>query len=193
MVLAALLTGWAAGDDDADALRRAREQARARLSEVTHCHRLGYRPDGRVDPVTEVDCLPTAPITRRPAPSLPSGTDERLRRSLPTGPAATEQSVEAAVDRLRLDPRVRRDVATADGTVGLALREGRRGSCLLARVVGDRVEVWRPPSVLMQPGELTCDVAPRPSAWGRRIRVDRALCTAARSPQPGAGGPRLTG
>ncbi|WP_088974693.1 hypothetical protein [Micromonospora coxensis] len=130
------------------------ESARA---EVTLCHRLGYRPDDRVDPVTEVDCPPTAPITPRPAPSLPSGTDERLRRSLPTGPAATERSVGAAVDRLRLDPRVRRDVATVDGAVGLALREGRRGSCLLARVVGDRVEVWRPPTVLMQPGELTCD------------------------------------
>ncbi|MGC5022506.1 hypothetical protein [Micromonospora sp. DT47] len=64
-------------------------------------------------------------------------------------------SVGAVLDGLALDPRVRRDVATAGGHVGLALRADRRGACLLARVVGDRVEVWSPSAVQLQPGELS--------------------------------------
>ncbi|MFF5174461.1 hypothetical protein ACFY3U_17725 [Micromonospora sp. NPDC000089] len=136
-------------------------------AEVALCHRLRYRSDA-VDPVTEVECPAGAPVTPRPAATLPAGVDERLRRELPTGSAATEASVGALLDRMRLDPRVRRDVATLDGHIGLALRADRRGSCLLARVVGDRVEVWRPSAVQLQPGELSCSAETAASGQGQR-------------------------
>ncbi|MEH0844222.1 hypothetical protein V6U81_17685 [Micromonospora sp. CPCC 205711] len=136
-------------------------------ADVTLCHRLVYRTD-EVQPVTEVDCPTTAPVTPRPAATLPPDLTERLRRELPTGPAATEASVGAYLDRPRLDSRVRRDVASYGGSVGLALRADRRGSCLLARVVGDKVEVWSPSPVQLQPGELTCSGRTAAAGQGQR-------------------------
>lgn len=52
-------------------------------------------------------------------------------------------------------------VGTApDGSVGVAVTTGPRLDCLAARIPpGGRPEVWVPPRVVVQPGELGCDAA----------------------------------
>ncbi|MEU4479202.1 hypothetical protein AB0F68_14205 [Micromonospora sp. NPDC023966] len=118
--------------------------------EVCFRLRLGPERDSRDD---DIDCPAGTPLPIRPDPSL-SGVDERLKHALAAaGP--DEAPVRAAVDGLGLDPAVHREVATAGGTVGVALRAAQY-DCLLARVGAKGAETWRPSHTQLAPGELPC-------------------------------------
>ncbi|MEO3780286.1 helix-turn-helix domain-containing protein [Micromonospora sp. B11E3] len=108
-----------------------------------------------------VSCPEGPPRAVRPV-EIPGSTQDDLRRVLSGHAAPTEQGVRAALAGLDLDPLIIQQVAAVDGVVGVALR-GSQYDCLLARVDGERAEVWRPSRVQLAPGELSCtaDVAAR--------------------------------
>ncbi|MBC6461152.1 hypothetical protein, partial [Actinomadura sp. HBU206391] len=64
-------------------------------------------------------------------------------------------AVRAVVTRAVRGPGVSHDVVTFGGRVGVTV-SANRYDCVMARFVGDRAEVWRPPRVYLQPGELGC-------------------------------------
>ncbi|WP_192579957.1 hypothetical protein [Micromonospora sp. AMSO31t] len=119
-------------------------------AQVCFRFRLGPERDARDD---GIDCPSGDPLPIRPDPSL-SGVDDRLKRALAAaGP--DETAARAAVDGLGLDPAVRREIAAARGTVGVALRAAQY-DCLLARVGPTGAQTWRPSHTQLAPGELPC-------------------------------------
>ncbi|MBM7785591.1 hypothetical protein [Tenggerimyces flavus] len=89
-----------------------------------------------------------------PPPSLPADALKRVTAALKGLPNADEASVRAAVGATITEPGATFDVLAHDGWTGIAVRAG--SDCLLARVDGKATEVWVPPRVTIQPGELTC-------------------------------------
>lgn len=114
----------------------------------------------------EVTCPAAAPLTVAKDPQLPAGIEDRLRQVLPTGSGVTETAVRRALDGLDLDPAVRRDVTTARGAVGVALRASQY-DCVMAAVTAGTVDVWRPARVQLSPGELSCTAAEAAGGEGR--------------------------
>ncbi|MFG1951769.1 hypothetical protein [Micromonospora sp. NPDC048830] len=108
-----------------------------------------------------MSCPEGPPLAVRPV-DIPASAEDELRRALSGHAAPTEQGVRAALAGMDLDPLFAQQVTAAGGVVGVALR-GSQYDCLLARVDGERVEVWRPSRVQLAPGELSCtaDVAAR--------------------------------
>ncbi|WP_229401717.1 hypothetical protein [Micromonospora okii] len=142
-------------------------RAMARTFDLPVCYEIIVAVDAMDDRVDEVSCPTGPPLTVSLDPELPGSVEDDLRRALPTGAAATEQAVRAAVDGLDLEPLVARQVAAAGGVVGVALRASQY-VCLLARVAGGRVEVWRPSRVQLAPGELSCTADVAVAGLGRR-------------------------
>ncbi|WP_433341728.1 hypothetical protein [Micromonospora sp. CA-111912] len=131
------------------------------------CYAISVEQDAMDDRVDEVSCPDGSPLTISVDPELPGSAEDDLRRALSTGGAVTEQAVRAAVDGLDLEPLVNRQVAAVGGVVGVALRASQY-DCLLARVEGGRVEVWRPSRVQLAPGELSCTADTAVAGHGRR-------------------------
>lgn len=119
------------------------------------CFRFTYDRDRSGRPQDQVGCPSTPPIDIPKDPKLPRDILDTLRRTLPSGPNATEADVRAVVDGLNLDPRVHRDVKQAHGAIGVALQAS-QFNCVLARVTPDKVEVWIPSRIQLAPGELSC-------------------------------------
>ncbi|MCM0676050.1 hypothetical protein NCC78_15320 [Micromonospora phytophila] len=142
-------------------------RATGEILTLPFCFQLSWGTDVTDDRVDEVPCPGTSPVRVSTDPALPGDVDETLHARLPTGAAATEAAVRAVVDGIALEPGVRRDVATAGGTVGVALRASQY-DCVLARVVGAKVEVWRPARVQLAPGELSCTADTAAAGMGRR-------------------------
>ncbi|GAA2546306.1 hypothetical protein GCM10010435_14430 [Winogradskya consettensis] len=113
-----------------------------------HFH-LGPDDDTRSD---DVPCPPSAPLQIAKDPDL-TGVDDRLKTALTN--RLDESQVRAAVTALNLDPAIRQDFASADGTVGVALRAAQY-ECIIARVTGGKAETWRPSRIQLSPGELDC-------------------------------------
>lgn len=134
---------------------------------ITTCYRVEFSRYGVIDSPDRVDCPPnSAPASVPPAPAVPDvpvGADKVVHQALTR--AATPPVVEQIrADILRgLTPLITDPTATlppevgvsADGDdVGLALVGD--GDCVLGRRIAGSVEVWYPPSVTVQPGELSC-------------------------------------
>ncbi|HEX6247354.1 MAG TPA: hypothetical protein VFZ64_05735 [Nocardioidaceae bacterium] len=117
----------------------------------------------------EIPALPPA----SPRAEIPDGADRVLRaelRRLPSAPEAAQLEA-ALVAALTNDvpagqqPEVG---AVVDGRdVGVSVRGG--DECLLGARADGRVEVWRPSSVQLQPGELTCDPETALAGWGQDV------------------------
>jgi hypothetical protein len=124
---------------------------------VPMCFRLRYKdsPDAKRD---EVACPRTPPLAIAKDAVLPQGIDGMLQGALPSGSRATEDAVRAAVDGLDLPAGIVREVTTVRGVIGVAVHGGRY-DCVMARVRGGVVEVWRPTRVQLAPGELSCTAA----------------------------------
>ncbi|MGN9780281.1 hypothetical protein ACTMTF_02560 [Nonomuraea sp. ZG12] len=128
-------------------------------------HRRVRKTDRKVD-VTEIDCPESAPPRGfRPPATLPAETSSWLKKNLPT--TLDLDAARRAVRGLRLDPRIRQDIAEHDGRIGIALREP-DGTCLFAQVWPTTVQVWSPwrswaPPVL--PAERACSAAQAASGY----------------------------
>jgi hypothetical protein len=137
------------------------------IPEVTTCYRAEFNRYGVIGSPDRITCpADSTPVSVPPAPAMPHvpiGADRVVRRALRQAaiPPVAED-VRAEIDRdlaalvtdpaTSLPPGVR---VTADGgDVGLALTGD--GDCLLARRIGRSVEVWYPPRITVQPGELSC-------------------------------------
>ena len=108
-----------------------------------------------------VDCPRSGPLRLPPAPrvpTLPADAERRIERALRERPADL-----AAAVRRRLRGR---DVRVTAAPGGVAAAAG--DDCVLARLRGRRIEVWRPSRVQLQPGELTCDSATAVAGLGQR-------------------------
>ena len=123
--------------------------------DLSVCFVLKYDRDVHDDVQGQAPCPASAPLAIPRDAQLPGDIEQTLRRVLPAGRAASEASVRTAVDGLTLDPRVRRDVATVDGSIGVALSDSQY-DCVMARVSGATVDVWRPSRVQLAPGEINC-------------------------------------
>ncbi|MFI9848612.1 hypothetical protein ACIHFD_67240 [Nonomuraea sp. NPDC051941] len=114
--------------------------------------------------VSEVSCPESRPLSFPAPATIPDQASTWLKSHLPT--TLDLDAARQAVRGLDLDPRIRQDVAEADGKIGIALREP-DGHCLFARVWPDIVQVWRPwtwtPPVL--PAERACSAAQAASGY----------------------------
>ncbi|MBO0871676.1 MAG: hypothetical protein J2P15_24250 [Micromonosporaceae bacterium] len=120
------------------------------------CYQITYKAglprDFRVD---EVACPSGAPLAIPADPQLPDDIEQTLKGILSGDPPPSLGTVRDAVNRLDLEPGVRRDVAEARGVIGVALRAS-QFDCVMARRVGTQAQVWRPSHVQLAPGELSC-------------------------------------
>jgi hypothetical protein len=130
------------------------------------CYEADFNYYGAVDEPREMDCPPpdpdwSVPPAPQPDPTLPPDVPTRLQAALEALPAADRAdpaSVHAAVGQLAPAPAsievVAGDGGAAPGAVGVAIRLGE--DCVLARVAS-AVEVWIPPRISLEPGEIGCD------------------------------------
>ncbi|MCP2323224.1 hypothetical protein HDA40_001731 [Hamadaea flava] len=107
----------------------------------------------------QVPCPAVAPMTYPPLAPEPKLPDpESLQQSF--AKATDEAGVREILSKLALDQRVRVDVLVRDGYVGVALRAdrtfGHSYDCRLIRIAPVKTEAWRPATVYLQPGELSC-------------------------------------
>jgi hypothetical protein len=135
--------------------------------EVTTCYRVEFNRYGVIGSPDRITCpADAAPASVPPAPAMPEvpvGADKVVDAALRRAATpAVADSVRADILRrlarsgarpsASLPPEV---VVTADGDdLGVALTGD--GDCLLARRTSGSVEVWYPPSITVQPGELSC-------------------------------------
>lgn len=146
-----------------------------RTDPITACYETEFNFYGMMGSPQRTTCPAGAaaivppPLLPEPKVVIPAGFDHTLGNLLGALPAApTAGDVRArvtgglpapAVDPetgLRdLPPTVETAVSGVD--VGVSLREGNDGGCLLGARVGGVVMVWRPDRVQLQPGELSCD------------------------------------
>jgi hypothetical protein len=136
----------------------------AKTATVTRCYRYAVTKHGDAKPDLVDPCpdLPAMAIPERPPPPmLPSPSWDRAKAALAalapeqrTNMAAVRKAVEGAITGSR-GANVR--TATDGSALGVAVRAG--DDCLLARVDGDRVNVWSPPPSYLEPGEAGCDPA----------------------------------
>lgn len=135
-----------------------------RTVDVEVCYDMHFKGIHEPGPVERTDCPDGPPIVYDPLPPAPQlPTIEQLKAALPNvaaGGVADEAEVRAALARLALDPRVRIDVASRNGEVGLTLlardEEQHTKDCRFAHVKPGATLVWRPATVQLQPGELSC-------------------------------------
>jgi hypothetical protein len=126
---------------------------------ATRCYR--WTDDRAWDTADQVDCPAKREIDRssgaRPRP-IPVGADRAVARALRGHPHRT--GVQAALAGLDAD------VTEVDGTVAVAVAgvegydSGRPvNECLLGLRRGEAVHVWRPSSIQVAPGEMSCTAA----------------------------------
>lgn len=137
--------------------------------EFTFCFEVHFAPD-HMRTRQEVPCPQAEPISFPPAPPPPAlPTKEQLDRILRTG-GADEAAIRAALDALKLDPRVRAQVEVHNSGAGIAARavddETRAIHCIMARSRDGEIKVWSPSSVQLQPGELTCSAGEALAGYG---------------------------
>lgn len=135
--------------------------------EITTCYRAEFNRYGVIDSPDRIDCPPNSvPVSVPPAPAVPVvpvGADKVVHQALRRA-AMPPVIGQVRADVLRgLTPRVTDPTASmppeivvsTDGDdVGLALVGD--GDCVLGRRTAGSVEVWYPPSITVQPGELSC-------------------------------------
>ncbi|MBV1855089.1 hypothetical protein [Catellatospora tritici] len=121
-----------------------------------------------------VDCPAGPAVTYPPLPPAPVLPDVDAVAKVFAG-VTDEATARAAVAKLALEPRITVDVVARGTTVGLALRavdtERATFDCRLARTdtgQGGKPEVWRPDSVYLQPGEMSCTAAEAAGGLGQR-------------------------
>lgn len=133
---------------------------------VTTCYTVEFSRYGVIGDPDRTRCpvrASAASVAPAPLqPDVPVGADAVVRRELrraDEGPQAAELQaaivggLSALVDpSSALPPQVQVEVAGDD--IGVAASG--HGRCLLGRRVGGHVEVWHPPSITVQPGELSC-------------------------------------
>jgi len=146
--------------------------------EVTTCYAADFSQYGIVATPRRVSCPDAGPlVVPPPAPTavVPQGTAAVLRRVIRASAPSPDQA------RLRDDVRdglgplvaaahgLEPDITVVvDGAdLGIGVDAGAEG-CVLARRVSGRIEVWHPPSVVVQPGELSCDAATALAGEARR-------------------------
>lgn len=122
----------------------------------------------------KVACPANAPITypaQQAAPLLPA--EDKLKAALAR--VTDETSARSAIADLQLDQRVRTQYVTRDGVVGVALRADDASAhsfdCRLVRITRGqpvKLDVWRPASVYLQPGELSCTAGEAAGGLGMR-------------------------
>jgi predicted small secreted protein len=120
-----------------------------------------------------VQCPTTPPVTYAPLPPPPQlPTIEDLAKVL--SGVTDEATARAALAKLDIDDRIMVDLVVKDGTVGVALKAidtaARQMDCRMARVLPNakKPEVWRPASVYLQPGEMSCSAAEAAGGGGQR-------------------------
>lgn len=125
------------------------------LVDIPVCYRLVYNGKHQGEP-DQVDCPDVQPLAIPKDPKLPGTIRDDLISQLSSLTNPTEADVRRVVDGLNLDPRVQRDITSADDTIGIALRASRY-DCTLARIKDGRLVVWRPSRIQLAPGELECN------------------------------------
>lgn len=145
---------------------------------VTACYEVHLGMHGATHDPEPIDCPADAePVDLPPVPpaapvaEVAEGSDDVLRQVLRSlgdrlEVVALQQRLEARLPTARdaLPPEV---LVASDGTtVGVAVRG--EGDCLLGLRTRDRVSIWRPADVQLQPGELTCDVQTALARLGMR-------------------------
>lgn len=134
---------------------------------ATICYAADFNPYGVIRSPRRVTCPEGArPLVVPPAPPaavVPVGADRVLRRALRNPVTPLDEAGVVAQVRAGLAPLVAKAhglqpeiTVVVDGAdVGIGVAAGGDG-CVLGRRVSGRVEVWHPPSVVVQPGELSC-------------------------------------
>jgi hypothetical protein len=130
--------------------------------DLPFCFELHFEDYYGPGPVRSVTCPDLIlPVTFAPPPAPPRLPSlDQLRVALPPQ-AVDEASVKASLAKLDLDSRIRVEVSTRDGAVGVTLMArdelNHTYDCRFARILpGATWTVWRPASVQLQAGELAC-------------------------------------
>jgi hypothetical protein len=134
---------------------------------ITACYRADFNRYGVIGSPRRVDCPPDAePVVVPPAPAqpeVPTGADRAVGLALRRAGAAPVRDalladIERRVSALITDPgkSLPPDVTVTVQGSDLAVALTGDGDCLLGRRVAGRVQVWYPPAVTVQPGELSC-------------------------------------
>lgn len=136
-------------------------------ADVTACYVADFSRYGVIGSPRQVDCpAHAAAVSVPPAPAVPvvpAGAEARVRAALraAAGPASPDElraEILRRVSALVTDPAPSQPpdvtVTVQGADVGAALAGAH--DCLLARRVAGTVEAWRPPSVTVEPGELSC-------------------------------------
>lgn len=138
--------------------------------EFTFCFEVRFAPD-HTRTKREVSCPQAEPLSFPPAPPPPALPAKEQLDQILRSAGTDEKAIRAALDALKLDPRVRVELEVRDsGAAGIAARavddETRKLSCVMARRRDGEIKTWSPAAVQLQPGELTCSAGEALAGYG---------------------------